>query len=149
MQIKVYTASEKDLPVLASIERAIFSDAWSDASLASHLSSPFSVSLLLSVDGLPIASLTGSLLPPEGEIYRVAVLPDYRRQGFGARLLSAFLSLADGRGAEELFMEVRESNSPAQALYASFGFTEYARRRGYYADPREDAILMKRNSRKD
>ena len=149
MQIKVYTASEKDLPVLASIERAIFSDAWSDASLASHLSSPFSVSLLLSVDGLPIASLTGSLLPPEGEIYRVAVLPDYRRQGFGARLLSEFLSLAGERGAEELFMEVRESNLPAQALYASFGFAEYARRRGYYSDPREDAILMKRNSRKD
>ena len=149
MQIKVYNATENDLSVLANIEKAVFSDAWSLSALSSHLSAAYAVSLLLSVDGIPVACLTGSLLPPEGEVFRVAVLPDFRRKGYGARLLSAFLELAGARGAEELFIEVRKSNLPAQALYTAYGFTEYAERKNYYANPREDAVLMKRSAGKD
>ncbi|MBQ7376963.1 MAG: ribosomal protein S18-alanine N-acetyltransferase [Clostridia bacterium] len=143
MQTEVYVATKKDAEILAEIEASVFSDAWSPAAMDSHLDGVCSVALLLTADGVPVGSLTGSLLAPEGEIYRVAVLPAYRRRGLARALLSAFLKTARAANVEELFIEVRASNSAAQGLYRSFGFAEYGVRRNYYKAPNEDAVLMK------
>ncbi len=149
MQIKVYKATQNDAELLAKIEEAVFSDAWSLASLKSHLDGVCSVTLVLTADGAPVGSLTGTLFPPEGEVYRVAVLPEYRRRGLGRALLSEFLHTARTAHAEELFIEVRASNLAAQGLYRSFGFAEYGVRRNYYKAPIEDAVLMKLTLGKD
>ena len=68
-----------------------------------------------------------------------------RRRGFGARLLSQLLESARALGALTVHLEVRASNEAAQALYRRFGFRRTGRRRGYYACPPEDAVLMSLN----
>jgi len=75
-----------------------------------------------------------------GEVLLIGVHPDYRRRGIGKQLMKALLDEAN-RG-ENIFLEVRDSNQPAKALYESLGFSEIARRHSYYRDPVEDAVIM-------
>ena len=79
----------------------------------------------------------------EWEIENIAVAGPARRRGLGTRLLGELLDLARGRGADAVFLEVRESNHAARALYEKWAFLESGRRRGYYKDPEEDAILYR------
>ena len=133
-----------DAPALAAIENACFSRPWSEYSIASHLQSESARTLVCEEDGAVLGVLFLSCLPPEGEVYRLAVLPECRRRGIGRRLLAAGLALEQEAGVREMFLDVRVSNSPAIALYESFGFVACGRRANYYFAPREDAILMKR-----
>lgn len=80
----------------------------------------------------------------EGYINNVAVAEAYRRQGVADELIAAFVRFGQAKLAF-LTLEVRASNAPAIALYAKHGFAEAGRRKNYYDDPKEDAILMTRN----
>lgn len=75
-----------------------------------------------------------------GEILLIGVSPEERRKGIGKMIVSELLSWAN-RG-ENIFLEVREGNEAARRLYEAAGFTEIARRRGYYKNPVEDAVIM-------
>lgn len=77
----------------------------------------------------------------EVEILNIAMLPEYRRQGGGRRLLRLVLRLARKMGIPKASLEVRESNAPAIALYVCCGFRRAGVRRAYYADTREDAHI--------
>jgi ribosomal-protein-alanine N-acetyltransferase len=79
----------------------------------------------------------------EWEVENIAIAGPARRRGLGARLLGELLDLARARGAKSVFLEVRESNRAARALYEKWSFTESGRRRKYYKDPEEDAILYR------
>ena len=85
----------------------------------------------------------------EGEIANLAVREPTRRRGIGAALLDAALVEAGRRGAVNMYLEVRESNEAARALYASRGFEEVGRRRGYYHRPVEDAVVLRRTTPMD
>ena len=78
----------------------------------------------------------------EVHIATIATHPDFRRMGIGSRLLSHTLLQALEEGARSSFLEVRESNLAAQEMYRRFGYEEAGRRRRYYRDNDEDAILM-------
>ena len=78
----------------------------------------------------------------EGELLRIAVDPAVRGRGLGRKLLEAVTETAGEDGIQTIFLEVRESNRAAVNLYRSAGFREIGRRRGYYHNPPEDAILM-------
>ena len=93
-------------------------------------------------DGEIIAYWLGRLIAPEGEIYRVAVSPEYRRRGIAYRLLDYGVKTSRGAGLETLFLEVRSKNTAARALYTAYGFTTVGVRRGYYRDPDDDARVM-------
>ena len=80
----------------------------------------------------------------EADILNLAVLPEYRRAGIGRALMQTLCDHAGANGIETLFLEVRCTNAPAIALYRSFGFVPYGTRAGYYKNPREDAVLMRR-----
>jgi ribosomal-protein-alanine N-acetyltransferase len=80
----------------------------------------------------------------EGEIANLAVSDDARRTGIGARLLDHALDVARERAATVVFLEVRESNAAARALYASRGFEVAGRRAKYYRKPIEDALVLRR-----
>lgn len=78
----------------------------------------------------------------EAELWNIAITPRYRRQGIAKSLLAeAFRRLSDS-GAKRLFLEVRASNTPAMELYHSIGFILVARRKEYYHNPREDALVL-------
>lgn len=78
----------------------------------------------------------------EIEILNMAVLPEFRRQRIGSKLFSAALENACKQGVAKAYLEVRASNSPAIAFYKRHGFMSLGRRAQYYADPREDALVL-------
>ena len=82
----------------------------------------------------------------EGEILNLAVAPSGRRRGMGRALVEAMLRLLTERGVHQVYLEVRESNAPARALYAAQGFREVGRRKQYYRRPVEDAIVLRRDA---
>ena len=79
----------------------------------------------------------------EGEILNLAVAPVMRRTGLGRALVHQILEALSDRGVRQVFLEVRESNAPARALYAALGFKEVGRRKQYYRRPVEDAIVLR------
>ncbi|HEY8104782.1 MAG TPA: ribosomal protein S18-alanine N-acetyltransferase, partial [Gemmatimonadales bacterium] len=94
------------------------------------------------------ADVVGYLIAREaagtGEILNLAVDPPRRRAGIARALLDAGLTVLRQRAVEEVFLEVRVSNAAAQALYHGAGFEEVGRRRAYYRNPVEDALVLRR-----
>ena len=92
-----------------------------------------------------VAALIGFLvarhLAPEWELENIVVAPGARRQGVGKRLLEALLTAAREVNSDAVFLEVRESNLAARGLYEKFGFCQTGRRKSYYTNPLEDAVL--------
>ena len=74
----------------------------------------------------------------------LAVDPDCRRKGLGKELILSLIEALRQRGSRCLTLEVRDSNAPARALYEGLGFQEIGRRRNYYRNPREDALIYKK-----
>ncbi len=79
----------------------------------------------------------------EGEILNLAVAPARHRRGIGRALVEGVLAVLSDRGVSEVFLEVRESNAGARALYDSLGFREVGRRARYYRRPLEDAVVLR------
>jgi len=90
--------------------------------------------------------LVAVLIPPHAELESIAVVAPTQRQGIGALLLAELLAVLKKKQITEVMLEVRESNSAARAFYASAGFVETGSRTGYYSDPKEDAILLRRST---
>jgi len=107
---------------------------------ASH---PGRVALLIQeetcVQGFVVARVVGE----EWEIENIAIAGPARRRGLGTRLLGELLDLARAKGAASVFLEVRESNRAARALYEKWSFLESGHRQRYYKEPEEDAILYR------
>lgn len=142
MNVLIRPASDGDLAALATLEAASFSVPWNEAALAGHLRASYTLSLLLLEEDRPVGYLLAGFSPPEGELYRVAVLPEARRRGYGRRLLEAFFREAEKRDVYTLYLEVRESNEAAIALYRSAGFRPVFLRENYYREPTEAALVM-------
>ena len=140
-----------DLERIALIERASFSDPWSFEAISAALALPH-LRFLVAEDagrgGGGASALVGYVvalvMADEGEIADVAVAPDARRRGIGRLLLERMTAEVVEAGARALYLEVRESNTAARALYQSLGFAQVGRRRGYYLSPSEDALLLRR-----
>lgn len=86
-----------------------------------------------------------SLMPPESELESIAVAEAFQRHGVGRSLWNALASELAEAGAHQAFLEVRVSNQRAQAFYRSLGFADVGKRSGYYADPKEDAVILRCN----
>lgn len=139
-------AVEEDLREVARIETACFADPWSEESFRRLLAAQPAIFLVAvfppdsAVAGYAIAFSVGE----EGEVLNVAVEPGFRSKGLAGQMLDALLIEMSGRGVRTAFLEVRESNRAALALYGSRGFAEIGRRRAYYRRPVEDALVMRR-----
>jgi [ribosomal protein S18]-alanine N-acetyltransferase len=104
-------------------------------------------SMLLRVaeqNGLILGMIAFRITADEAEILNLAVAPASRRQRIGERLVKHALAHAKRQGAKQIFLEVRESNNAARTFYARMRFAQAARRRGYYRDPAEDALVLSR-----
>jgi ribosomal-protein-alanine N-acetyltransferase len=105
--------------------------------------SPRRLALLIEEEGAIQGFLIASAMDIEWEIENIAVAGPARRRGLGTRLLGEFLDLARTQEVKGIFLEVRESNQAARALYEKWGFQEEGRRPRYYSGPEEDAILYR------
>ena len=103
--------------------------------------------IALVVAGAQAGSVLGfavaSLLPPQAELETIAVAAESQRQGLGQLFFRALAAELKAAGAHELLLEVRASNRPAGAFYRALGFVQIGLRPSYYADPIEDAVLMR------
>lgn len=144
MPLEIRRATEADTAALARLEKDCFPDPWSEGALASHLASEATATLVACREGEIVGAILLGLTPPEGEIYRIATLPSCRRGGVGRALLTAAERTAREAGVARMFLDVRVSNEPARALYATHGYAQTGIRRDYYRAPREDAVLMER-----
>ena len=130
-----------DLPELIAIERRAFPTPWSLAMFVLELSKPASVCLAALRSGQMIGFLICSRYDTVWHIMNVAVDPNRRRAGIASALLTDLLRRIDGPSAR-FTLEVRESNTGAIELYERFGFRAAGRRRRYYQDNGEDAVIM-------
>ena len=142
MNYKLTPMTEEHIPQIAALERACFSRPWSEESLRGELWNDAAVVIVAEgEDGTVIGYAGLQTVLDEGYINNVAVDERFRRQGVADELIAAFVRFGQARLAF-LTLEVRASNGPAIALYAKHGFEEVGRRKNYYEDPREDAVLM-------
>ena len=129
---------------VAELEKQCFSAPWSERSVAGELENEWSLWLVEERDGMVVGYVGSQSCPPEADIMNVAVSPDYRRQGIGESLMVALSEALVQKGIESLTLEVRASNEGAIALYNRLGYTQIGRRPNYYTDPREDALIMRK-----
>ena len=142
MEIRKMTARE--VPQVAELEKICFSQPWSEKSVAGELDNPQAL-WLVAMEGDRLAGYVGSqTVMDETDMMNLAVTPQFRRQGVGEALVNALVASLKEMGSRCLTLEVRDSNGPARALYAKLGFAEVGRRRGYYRDPREDALILRK-----
>ncbi len=139
-----------DTKAIAEAEKLIFTDPWSERDINDTICSDGAMCYTaLTDDGKLIAYVLGRKIVPEGEIYRIATIPEYRRRGVAYRLLSYATKTERGSGLETLFLEVREQNIPARSLYKSFGFSEIGVRKNYYKLPFDNAVVMLLSAKED
>jgi ribosomal-protein-alanine N-acetyltransferase len=98
--------------------------------------------------GRVIGFAVARLIPPEAELESIAVAGEFQRRGLARGLFLALEAALGRSGVTEMVLEVRAGNGAALGLYRSLGFAEEGRRKGYYADPVEDAVLMRRRLNK-
>ena len=140
--MEIRRAVSGDAAAIAEMESEYFPDPWSQKDIFSYICSRDGMCFTALEDGVPIAYIIGRIIPPEGEIYRVAVKAEKRERGIGYRLLSYALKTERGRGLETTFLEVRSRNIAARRLYEAHGFKEVGIRKNYYKNPDDDAIIM-------
>lgn len=130
-----------DLSAVAEIERLCFSEPWSEKSLELLLKGD-NLGVVATEDGRVAAYVGFISIAPEGEITNVATHPDFRRRGIARELLDFLKLRAAERGIESVYLEVRRSNDAARTLYEEQGFLVIGERKGFYKNPKEDAVLM-------
>lgn len=140
---RIRPAALADSAALVAIERRCFSDPWSEAAFREALGSEWTFGLVAGTARGPVGYLIGREAGGSGEILNLAVAPEARRRGIGGALLEEGLAEFRQRGASEVFLEVRESNLSAQALYLARGFRPVGQRAAYYRNPREDALVLR------
>jgi ribosomal-protein-alanine N-acetyltransferase len=133
--------SYADLPQVIAIERRAFTTPWSLAMFVLELSKASGICLAATRGERLVGYLICSRYDTIWHVMNVAVDDRLRRQGIAKSLLEHLFSVADGPG-EQYTLEVRPSNAEAIQLYESYGFRDAGRRRGYYHDNREDAVIM-------
>lgn len=142
--IKIVSMDCSHVAAVAALEKTCFSDPWSENSIASELKNPLSLWLVALADSKVVGYVGSQSVMGESDMMNVAVDPDYRRMGIAYRLIETLISALAEKDNHSLALEVRASNTPAIALYGKMGFTEVGRRRNYYRNPREDALILRK-----
>jgi ribosomal-protein-alanine N-acetyltransferase len=140
---RLRAARASDIDAILLIEQASFGDPWNRTAFVELLGDPRVCFLLAERDGSVRGYVVAWFVLDEGEIGNLAVSESARRQGAGGLLLNGAIKVAGESGVASLYLEVRDSNMAARALYASRGFVEIGRRRDYYRRPREDALVLR------
>lgn len=129
---------------VAQLEALCFSDPWSERSVAGELDNPLSTWLVYA-DGDHVLGYVGSqTVMGETDMMNVAVHPDARGQGIARRLILALVEDLKKQGSHCLTLEVRASNQNAISLYQKLGFLQIGRRPNYYRNPKEDALILRK-----
>ncbi len=131
-----------DVKAVYEIEVRSFRTPWSYRSLMGELKNNVAHYIVMEKDGEIIGYCGMWVLFEEAHITNIAVHPSFRGAGYGKQLLHASMRVAASFGAEMMTLEVRETNAVAQNMYGEMDFLEQGRRKRYYTDTGEDALLL-------
>jgi ribosomal-protein-alanine N-acetyltransferase len=150
---QIRRATQADLAAICQLEHAATTAAhWSERQYREALGAGAPLRLFLVAEetaGDVLGFLIARCVGEEWELENIVVAQGRQRRGVASFLLKHFLDHAGQSGAHWVHLEVRQSNHPARALYEKWGFVETGRRRSYYSDPEEDAILYRFSFQKD
>ena len=140
-----YVLMNRDhVPQVAQLERECFHDPWSENSIASELENPLSL-WLVALDGQQVAGYVGSQsVVGEADMMNIAVSSQYRRMGIAQELVQRLVAALRENDVYSLSLEVRVSNEPAKAVYSKLGFRQVGCRPNYYRNPKEDALILRK-----
>lgn len=142
-ECKIRRMTLTDVDAVAAIERATFPTPWSRDAFVQEMTANAVARYLVAEDGGEVIGYAGAwLILDESHITNVAIREDMRGLGLGRKLMQELLQYLSNLGAAYATLEVRVSNERAQRLYQSLGFIPVGRRKQYYEDNREDALLM-------
>jgi ribosomal-protein-alanine N-acetyltransferase len=146
-------ADPGDLDAVVEIEKRCYEEPWTRRQFRAALEGDANQRVLVlrhaGHAGRIVAYLVLQIVVDELHVHNVAVDPGLRGRGLGRRLVELGLAYGARRGTRLTFLEVRRSNAVALGLYASLGFEQVGVRRGYYAKPREDALVLRRRAAGD
>ena len=144
-EIAIELMTEEDLDEIVAIEKRSFAAPWSKRLFQETLSFPLSFNFVVRkrVDNRVLGYANFYLIKNEVQILNVAVAPESRKMGYATELLSDAIAFFIDLGANEFFLEVRQSNDEAKQLYHRLGFQEIGVRKRYYTETNEDAIVMR------
>ena len=128
---------------VAYLETVCFHDPWSEKSIGDELTNDLALWLVAVENDMVIGYVGSQTVLGWTDIMNVAVHPDHRRKGVGEALILRLMELLREHKCECLTLEVRASNTGAIALYEKLGFTEVGRRKNYYRNPKEDALILR------
>ena len=135
---------EAHVAAVAEMEKLCFSDPWSENSVRYELTNPLSY-WLVAMEGDRVAGYVGSqTVLDEADMMNIAVHPDFRRQGIARTMVETLVAELKEKNVRSLTLEVRVSNDPAISLYHQMGFVQVGRRPNYYRNPREDALILRK-----
>jgi ribosomal-protein-alanine N-acetyltransferase len=147
MNVTIRKMTVDDVSAVVDLDQKSFSLPWPERSFRFELTdNPASRCWVAELHGKVVGMIVVWLIVDEVHVATIATDPEYRRQGIGKRLLAHALRHLIQDGARSSFLEVRENNLAAQEMYRKFGYEVTGRRRRYYRDNDEDAILMSLDS---
>ena len=133
-----------DVPAIAELEKVCFSDPWSENSIAFEVNNPLSYWLVAEEKGQVAGYVGSQSVLDSADMMNIAVSPEYRRNGIGKKLILSLIDHLRKNNVTALLLEVRVSNTPAISLYQQLGFEQVGRRPRYYHNPREDALILRK-----
>lgn len=134
---------EKHLDAVMEIERQAFTVPWSRESFEMEITRNRCAYYIVALMKEKVVGYGGMwLVVDEAHITNIAVHKDYRGMGVGKKIVESLIEEAKRRKLDAMTLEVRQSNYVARHLYEKYGFVPFGRRKGYYSDNNEDAIIM-------
>ena len=142
--MEIVQMTQAHVAAVARLEKLCFSDPWSENSIAYELTNPLSLWLVAVQNGSVLGYAGSQTVMGESDMMNLAVDPEQRRMGIGASLVNALVAALHKQGSTCLTLEVRASNAQAISLYRSLGFVQVGKRPNYYRNPREDALILRK-----
>lgn len=142
--MEITRLNDNHVEAIARLEKVCFSDPWSANSIASEVYNPLSLWLVALEDEHLIGYVGSQSVLGWADMMNLAVDPDHRRLGVAEQLVLELIRQLKENQVTCLTLEVRLSNTSAISLYTKLGFCEVGRRPGYYHNPREDALILRK-----
>jgi ribosomal-protein-alanine N-acetyltransferase len=141
--VRIRLMDESDLDDVTKLEKLSFKTPWSREAFFNEMTkNQFAYYLVVELNKEIIGYCGLWVIIDESHITNIAIHPSYRRKGIGDYLFRGVMAMAKTLGARKMSLEVRVSNTTAQALYRKYGFQEGGIRKNYYTDNQEDALVM-------
>ena len=142
--IEYIPMNETHVAPIAQLEKICFSDPWSERSIAYELTNTLSAWFVAVEDGVVLGYVGSQAVLDEADMMNIAVSPEARRRGIAQGLVEVLVAVLKEKEVRCLTLEVRASNDPAITLYHKLGFTQVGRRPNYYRNPKEDALILRK-----